>query len=407
MTSKTRKRVGGTARPRRDQPGDIVADLATVLLRRIGGITDRLVDRVLATEPGYEGIVPLDDMRRSLHDNIKNILADLVGKPRGSEHWDPPMQTGRRRAEQGLPLETLLHALRIVGQLVWEDLVAEARKRGRSETDSLVDGATRVWQLIDEFAKVVADSYRATEAQLARGDDLRRQALIDALLEGHGAEPIGAREASEVLDLPMDGEYAVVVAEIRPGDPSGLVGSDRIATGAVRSAWRFRADRAIGIVLLGSDDLHSLAQRLEPVIHGRAAAGPRVQGFAELASAFRLAELTLSTVPVGTSEFALFDDRLVPALVVSSPSIARRVAQLSLGALLDLDEPDRALYLETLTAYIECEGSATRAGSRLYCHRNTVLNRLRRIEKLTSRSLQNPLDVVEVALGLQAVRLLD
>ncbi|NEE43896.1 PucR family transcriptional regulator, partial [Streptomyces sp. SID8455] len=41
-----------------------------------------------------------------------------------------------------------------------------------------------------------------------------------------------------------------------------------------------------------------------------------------------------------------------------------------------------------------------------YCHRNTVLNRLRRFEQLTGRCLTRPRDAVEVSLALAARRLL-
>ncbi len=78
-----------------------------------------------------------------------------------------------------------------------------------------------------------------------------------------------------------------------------------------------------------------------------------------------------------------------------------------LGPLLRLDPADRDLLLDTLAAWLECDGSARRAGSRLYCHRNTVLNRLRRCEQLTGRSLSRPADVAEFSLALVSRRLLD
>ncbi|MEK8145669.1 helix-turn-helix domain-containing protein [Streptomyces sp. M10(2022)] len=46
-----------------------------------------------------------------------------------------------------------------------------------------------------------------------------------------------------------------------------------------------------------------------------------------------------------------------------------------------------------------------RAAARLFCHRNTVFNRLRRLEQLTSRSLSRPRDLVEMMLALDAYRL--
>jgi DNA-binding PucR family transcriptional regulator len=76
-----------------------------------------------------------------------------------------------------------------------------------------------------------------------------------------------------------------------------------------------------------------------------------------------------------------------------------------LGGLLQLDPGDRAVLLETLAVWLDCEGSAGRAAGRLYCHRNTVFNRLRRLEQLTSRSLSYPRDLAEVILSVEALRL--
>jgi len=91
--------------------------------------------------------------------------------------------------------------------------------------------------------------------------------------------------------------------------------------------------------------------------------------------------------------------------VVAQPEVASLLVSDVLGGLLELDPADRAVLLETLDAWLECEGSAGRAAGRLYCHRNTVFNRLRRLEQLTSRSLARPRDLIEMTLALDAYRL--
>ncbi|WP_262402236.1 PucR family transcriptional regulator [Actinomadura sp. CNU-125] len=63
------------------------------------------------------------------------------------------------------------------------------------------------------------------------------------------------------------------------------------------------------------------------------------------------------------------------------------------------------MLLSTLDTWLNCGGSAARAAERLFCHRNTVLNRLRKIEQLTRRRLARPSDLVELVLALSAVRL--
>jgi DNA-binding PucR family transcriptional regulator len=51
-------------------------------------------------------------------------------------------------------------------------------------------------------------------------------------------------------------------------------------------------------------------------------------------------------------------------------------------------------------------GSASEAGRRLYCHRNTVRNRLARLEELSGRSLADPRALAELCTATEAVRLL-
>ncbi|MEU8624581.1 helix-turn-helix domain-containing protein [Streptomyces sp. NPDC048669] len=76
------------------------------------------------------------------------------------------------------------------------------------------------------------------------------------------------------------------------------------------------------------------------------------------------------------------------------------------GPLPARDPADRGLLVSTLDAWLECGGSAARTADRLSCHRNTVLNRLRWLEELTSRSLSRPRELVEVKVvpALDAVR---
>ncbi|MGB8945539.1 MAG: helix-turn-helix domain-containing protein, partial [Streptomyces sp.] len=119
----------------------------------------------------------------------------------------------------------------------------------------------------------------------------------------------------------------------------------------------------------------------------------------------RLADTALRACP-RSGGTVLLDERLPDAIVVSSPELAQALAERVLGPLHSLDPADRDLLLDTLVVWLETDGSAQRAGARLYCHRNTVLNRLRRVEQLTGRSLTRVGDLVEISLALGARRLL-
>ncbi|WP_346429185.1 helix-turn-helix domain-containing protein [Streptomyces sp. B27] len=98
------------------------------------------------------------------------------------------------------------------------------------------------------------------------------------------------------------------------------------------------------------------------------------------------------------------DDRWTAALVAGAPELSVRLLAEVFGPLLALAPAERALLVGTLDAWLECGGSVGRAAVRLRCHRNTVFNRLRRLERLTSRSLSHPCELVETVLALEALR---
>ncbi|NEC74728.1 PucR family transcriptional regulator, partial [Streptomyces rochei] len=142
-----------------------------------------------------------------------------------------------------------------------------------------------------------------------------------------------------------------------------------------------------------------------PVAGVRIGIGSAVDGLASVGDARRRADTALEICPRtgGTVRLA---DHLPAALVASSPELGGALAERVLGPLLRLEAADREVLLDTLTTWLDCDGSAQRAGERLYCHRNTVLNRLRRCEQLTGRSLARPADLVEISLALTARRVL-
>jgi DNA-binding PucR family transcriptional regulator len=107
--------------------------------------------------------------------------------------------------------------------------------------------------------------------------------------------------------------------------------------------------------------------------------------------------------PVGTAGVSVYGERSTALLLARSPDGARDLAHAILGPLLEL--PDADSLLETLALWFECGGSASAAGERQHFHRNTIHQRLRRIEQLTGRTVSNPVGAAELYLALQAVQL--
>ncbi|MFD3658496.1 PucR family transcriptional regulator [Streptomyces sp. NPDC058620] len=235
---------------------------------------------------------------------------------------------------------------------------------------------------------------------MQRRSDERVRALLDALLEGRPSPGLVERAAAG-LGLPERGRYAVAVLRVeRPEPVRGVVEQD-----GMRFWWRTRADREIAVVCLGDRNLAELTAVLVGRCPGPGGISPVVEGLAELDRARRLAEAALLTCAAGSTRIVRLEERLTTALLVSQPELSARLVKDVFGPLLTLEPAERALLVETLDAWLECGGSAGRAAGRLFCHRNTVFNRLRRLEALTSRSLSRPRELIEMTLALDAFRL--
>ncbi|MFE9852994.1 PucR family transcriptional regulator [Streptomyces sp. NPDC005576] len=236
---------------------------------------------------------------------------------------------------------------------------------------------------------------------MPRGESQGVRTLLGALLAGPVTPELAGRAAA-AMGLPEHGRYAVVALP--------TAGSGGWSTGAGADRYRFlRHSGPEGdfvVVALEEREPACLARWLNDMRAGRGGVGPAVGGLAGLPAGRRLAEVALLTCPRDGTTVLTLEQGLPAALLASQPELADRLITDVLGPLFSLRETERVLLVGTLDAWLECEGSAGRAAVRLYCHRNTVLNRLRRLERLTARSLSRPRDLVELTLALDALRLL-
>lgn len=420
---------------------DAVAALhraARVLIEALPELTDRLVEALREQEPAYRSAIEADaaEIWQEVHHSLRHNVGSLI-QPR--EFRDAAHRTSRRigevRAEQGLPLDAVLHAFRMGGAMVWQGLVDETARRHPDDIRLLVHIAADVWNFVDEHCGVVTDAYRRTERRLAWRRENRRRLMTAALLDGT-ARIAELPDAAAMLGLPEHGRYAVLAVSTARRAPHGAAHPPMALPTGADPLWHPGPDAEFAILPLRSgaaagdraaltgtsvpaapdgtgarpgraDDteLAALAAGLSAPPGARVGISSVVDGLAAVGDARRLAETALRACPAGGGT-VLLDEQLPAALVVSSPGLGTALADRVLGPLDLLDPADRGVLIDTLTAWLDSDGSAQRAGARLYCHRNTVLNRLRRFEQLTGRCLTRPSDAVEVSLALAARRLL-
>jgi hypothetical protein len=389
-------------RTRRGQSTELLQSLSGSSLSRLRSLADTLVDRVWGDVYMPRGPVPKDDLWRSCNDNLASMLQTINGAgPSCAVLLETARSTGTRRAQQRCPLAWVQHAWRTGGQVLWEDFAGQAGADNADELRWLVESAGTVWQVVEEFSAEMTATYHCVEQDLAGSHDRQTRDLLSALLDGRVAQAGG--DVSRTLGLPAEGRFVVIVTE----ETSRVALRDLAQTlqlQGLRTVWHFRAGLHVGIAVLDGDAPHILLDTLGCSLTGRTGLSPVLRKLTEAPEGLRLAELAMSTVPPGAREAVTLDDRLPDALLISSPELAQRLVEVTLGPLLDLPAAERKELLATAGAWINSAGSAVQAARTLYCHRNTVVNRLARIQRLTGLNLADARCWSRVTLALSALR---
>lgn len=377
-----------------DQSDTIADSITLTLLERDVDVYDRI---------GPELRV---DVRESTRRHIRRGLDVLSGRARAGNATavDVWRETGRRRARQGVPLELVLNAYMLGARVLWEALVARAGAGEQRLVDDrvlLAAGGT-VWSNLDVQNAVLIDAYRREAARLQRQDLQRQQSVLDGLLEGRGADPEFAEEARSVLGIGTDDAVACVVAVYDESPDTLGPAEDRLERLGVVARWHVRSGVYFGLLAGALPDEQGLVELFTPYSAGRMGVATAAEGIAGFATAFQLATRAAETLPRGERGVVSVSDRLPEVLLAGSPQVAPLLVAQTLGPLLAQPEAQSRTLVDTLAALLRHDGSPTHAAAELYCHRNTVIYRLKQIEHLTGRSLSDPRDKLLLELALMA-----
>lgn len=348
---------------------ELRADLAAI---------SEMVTARIENDDGDYGDAALDqhELAAIVSESLAALLDALGGEPYSLE---PARGAGRLKAERGIPLDSLLHAFRLAGLAFWEIIVERADDDDRPALPQL---STRMWATVDEYSVAAADAYRRVVVSGAEQPDQR---LLRALLDP-GFPPTQRADLGRRMRLPARATYVVLVGDIR-----------LVATGVATVRTRLAEDRV------------TLAAAVSPVTLDRALHAVRARAgaskpFTDLAATptaldqARLAFRCLSEADTGIHTYASSPAR---ALIAANPGLAADVLADALAAFDRLHPDDADALLRTALAWYELGGSTSAVGERLHLHRNTVLHRLKRIERLTGAAFAAPADAALLYLALQ------
>lgn len=380
--------------------------IAARLLPRVSELAHVLVDRIQQNIEVYRsgGLVPEDDLYESCRANLEFMFRHLAHEP--MLDLEAPRRTGRRRADQRVPLALVQNAFRNSFECMWQMIVTAAAETESVTDADLVGIAGEVWSFHDTFTSAMMNAFNETVAQLMLRHDQERSALVEAVLQGGMGDAKTVHDAADLLALPYQGTFAVVAADAPGLARHALPNVEPVLRARdIGSAWRLTPDLHLGIVSLrNAAGMTELVDTLRSLATSRVGVSPAFSRLDQTPQALHLARNALGAGRIGVAAVTVFDDSPVPMLVVSAPTTAAAISKQILGPILELSDSDRELLITTMAVYFEVDGSARQAAERLHCHPNTVRYRLRRIEKLAGRSFERKLDSAELYIALNALK---
>ncbi|SIO90228.1 helix-turn-helix domain-containing protein [Nocardiopsis sp. JB363] len=323
-----------------------------------------------------DGVIPADDLRQTAVETFDLLTRRIAGLPVPAHLRGLSTRLGVRRARQGVARDDLLEAVRMDFRVLWAGLV---RAGGDDSAPVLVLHVEEVLEAVEQFISDVQAAFLEERTVLERDSRAAAAQAFARLLSAgeHTSEVAG--EVASVLGLPLDGVVEVTFV-VTPPEGERPIDTRALSRGGCLT-WEFND----GVALVREPG------RTRPPALSQDVVGARVhdtRGLAEVPAAIEAARVLAryarpGEAPVTPEDVwpALARDR-VEALV---PGFGRRAVE----RVEALDPDARARLLETLAHYTTT-GSVKATAASLYCHRNTVVNRLQHFREVSGLDLTIP-----------------
>jgi sugar diacid utilization regulator len=263
---------------------------------------------------------------------------------------------------------------------------------------------------ISRFAELIATAvvagYRDEQKRQLLAEGSQRSNLIDSLLEGRAFDEWSLREVAGSLRLPINGPFVVAAAHVPAGGDEPLPEIEsKLRSLDIFSAWRRLPDVQVGIIHVKSDQkLDTVVALMSRLTTARVGVSAAFGDLRDTPRALHVARVMLRGPTDSTSSVAVFDGSILATAAVSAPEVMVQTVGAALDGFTDLPDGEREMLFETFQVWQDNDASVGGAAEVLFCHPNTVRQRLRRIEKRTGRSLSRPRDVAELCLAFEVHR---
>ena len=376
-----------------DEPADLMAEVHAAV--------SAAADEPLRSEP-----VLAAEVAASTRANVLHWAASVWRDPGGRvpanltpEVLGIAREAFRRGIEQ--TVYTTYHAGQNVVWAYWMRTAFSLSSDPAVLRQVLEAGSTSVSDFVSDMVAALSEQLRREREELARSSHARRFEVVSLILE---SAPITTGRASTRLgyDLRRRHTAAALWTDPRHPDQAALAQAAEAlgpATGAAQVLTVIASSSSVWVWLATAADADAgtitAATAAYPAV--RVAVGPPGSG----AGGFRRSHFDAVATQRLMSRrpglrVARFADVQLVTLAIGDEQRAREFVTRTLGNLASADPELR----DTLAVYVREQFSAARTARALYTHRNTVLNRLQRAERLLPLPLAGHGVEVGVALDI-------
>ncbi|WP_120522330.1 helix-turn-helix domain-containing protein [Arthrobacter celericrescens] len=363
-------------------PGEGWDGLLTRLAAQVPRMAAGFVERISAIPEYASGGVTTEELLTTAKQTFEQLVAALRN---GRTELDGELASaaralGGRRARAGIPPESLMSAVRLDFPVIWTELLALVDPADGAALNSRVE---EVWNVVDQYATQTRNGYLDERVRMAHEEAVVERDFIAQVFAPGGQGPESLQRIGAALGL--DPEAALSLAAAR-GEAGAVLRTLGVAP-AVRSRVYIYES---GDLVYGFWKIPAGGSPLPPGL-SRIPCGlvPSVRGLAGIRDAALEAEALARVAHEG-------DDG--PLDTESAwPRVARRLledARLPLRAAVDRSleacRPSERERLEETARSILATGNVTATAAALFCHRNTILNRMARFQEVTGIDLSVP-----------------
>jgi DNA-binding PucR family transcriptional regulator len=380
------------------------------ILARLGGRREHIIEitvrRIWSEIPAY-GSMPqtlADDVREHIRKHFEALVGVLAADAPPTRE-DLMFTRGHTAARVGrIPLADYMAAFRTFLDVMWHDLLEEARDEASSQAVLALVGL--VIDYVNLATTYAAELYGEIEQLEVTGADRVRRDLLEDLVAGRAVLPGPGQDAARAAGLGPTTPCLVVVAFPRDTAPdeqllrSAASAIARACSSQLMPLTVLRRDEIVVVAAVRDVDLRAVQDRLARQNVRLAVGVSTLQaGLGGVAAGHREARGAAESLGPAGGVLALTSLSALDYLISFRDPTAERLIPPAIQAFIKDDLDRGGVLTSTLIAYFESNLNVTAMSKRLHIHANTAHHRLNKISEQTGLDLRKLDDVLQLVVA--------